>query len=587
MAKQKSPNRNPSSKDVKPSPKSEPSSTRQSAGSPLEMFRRHLPSQAGVRETVESIAVAFILAFLFRTFEAEAFVIPTGSMAPTLMGRHKDITCPVCGYAFQVSASDEVDSTTNVSRGQNHRIVGATCPMCRYTMYMGPDNPQRKSYPSYKGDRILVSKFSYEFAEPQRWDVAVFKYPGGAKTNFIKRLVGLPGETLRISHGDILVRDDKGGDGEFEIARKLPDKLLAMLQPVYDNDFTPTISQYGWPRRWGPIDPAAEAAWQSEDGAAYRTDGAAEGEAWIRYEHRVPTGRDWHRRIRTDVAPPVARQLISDFCGYNTGREADKPGPDLDAFGLHWVGDLAVELAADVQSDTGRLVLELVEGGRRMQCAFDLATGKATLSIDGRSDFGPTAETAVKGPGEHRLRFANIDDQLQLWIDNRLVEFDAPTTYPRLGNTMPTEADLAPVGIATDGAAVNVSHLKVLRDIYYIAMRPGMFENGRPVVITDFPREPAEAYEALSDPERWGMLSGAREVEFTLGEDQFFALGDNSAKSKDGRLWEADGFEHFVHRELLTGKALFIYWPHSWNRIPGTPIPFPMFPNFERMELVR
>ena len=39
-----------------------------------------------IRETVESIVIAFVLAFLFRTFEAEAFVIPTGSMAPTLMG---------------------------------------------------------------------------------------------------------------------------------------------------------------------------------------------------------------------------------------------------------------------------------------------------------------------------------------------------------------------------------------------------------------------------------------------------------------------------------------------------------------------
>jgi hypothetical protein len=53
-------------------------------------------SFAAIRETVESVAIAFVLAFLFRTFEAEAFVIPTGSMAPTLMGRHKDLVCPKC-----------------------------------------------------------------------------------------------------------------------------------------------------------------------------------------------------------------------------------------------------------------------------------------------------------------------------------------------------------------------------------------------------------------------------------------------------------------------------------------------------------
>ena len=61
-----------------------------------------------VRELIESVAIAFILAFMFRTFEAEAFVIPTGSMAPTLMGRHKDVICRKCKYPYRVSASEEV-----------------------------------------------------------------------------------------------------------------------------------------------------------------------------------------------------------------------------------------------------------------------------------------------------------------------------------------------------------------------------------------------------------------------------------------------------------------------------------------------
>ena len=58
-----------------------------------------------------------MLAFLFRTFEAEAFVIPTGSMAPTLMGRHKDVVCPKCGCPYQVSASEEVNSD-GVGKGE-------------------------------------------------------------------------------------------------------------------------------------------------------------------------------------------------------------------------------------------------------------------------------------------------------------------------------------------------------------------------------------------------------------------------------------------------------------------------------------
>ena len=69
-----------------------------------------------IRETVESIAVAFVLAFLFRTFEAEAFVIPTGSMAPTLQGRHKDVVCPQCHFRYRVSASSEEDDQVQRAR---------------------------------------------------------------------------------------------------------------------------------------------------------------------------------------------------------------------------------------------------------------------------------------------------------------------------------------------------------------------------------------------------------------------------------------------------------------------------------------
>ena len=75
-----------------------------------------------------------------------------------------------------------------------------------------------------------------------------------------------------------------------------------------------------------------------------------------------------------------------------------------------------------------------------------------------------------------------------------------------------------------------------------------------------------------------GLRALRRTIEYNLGPDQFFPLGDNSPASKDGRLWENG---HFVDRRYLTGKALFIYWPHSWDR------PIPFFPNFRRMGFVR
>jgi len=563
------------------------------------LLHRHIPSQAAIRETIESVVIAFVLAFLFRTFEAEAFVIPTGSMAPTLMGRHKDLVCPKCGYPYQAGASEEVDRNEN-PRGKEWesgwKIASCTCPMCRYTADLDPGNLKSKkdkdfpSYPpSYKGDRILVGKFPYEFQDPRRWDVVVFKFPGDAPTNYIKRLIGLPGETIRIQHGDIWVlsaEEKQRGGEKFQIARKPPDKLLAMLQPVFDNDYMPEIAKCGWPARWTPqavADASAAGAWRSDDSATFSTDGTAAGENWLRYHHLVPSYGQWQelgspRFQARDVQP----QLIKDFTAYDTSQigavSAAAPAPRPDMLGLNWVGDLALECTADVESDAGQLAFELRKGGRRFQCRIDLATGRATLSISGpdRKQFQPTALTNLRGKGRHNLIFSNCDNELLLWVDGSVVSFDGPTAYDDLGNAQPDAADFAPVGVASVGAEVRISRLRVLRDLYYIAVR----DRAGNQYISDYESLSFDGYDA-SDAPIW-RHGAQRHVDFLLKADQFFMLGDNSASSQDGRLW---GPEYWVSRELLIGKALFIYWPHSWHYIPYINVPF--WPNFGRMALVR
>src|SRR5256714_15557232 len=66
-------------------------------------------SDGNIKETIESILIAFILAFIFRAFVVEAFVIPTGSMAPTLMGAHMRFRCEDCGYEWTVNYSSPGD----------------------------------------------------------------------------------------------------------------------------------------------------------------------------------------------------------------------------------------------------------------------------------------------------------------------------------------------------------------------------------------------------------------------------------------------------------------------------------------------
>src|SRR5205085_6930772 len=82
----------------------------------------------GVRELVECVVFVVVLVLLLKSFVAEAFVIPTGSMAETLLGYQKWETCPECGYEFPVNCSSEVDP----QQGEPVPVVGCTCPNCRF-----------------------------------------------------------------------------------------------------------------------------------------------------------------------------------------------------------------------------------------------------------------------------------------------------------------------------------------------------------------------------------------------------------------------------------------------------------------------
>ncbi|HHX50755.1 MAG TPA: signal peptidase I [Clostridia bacterium] len=98
-------------------------------------------SRSAVWELVESVAIAVILALLIRLFLIQPFYIPSGSMEPTL----------------QV------------------------------------------------GDRIIVNKLSTRFRDPERGQVLVFKYPLDISRDYIKRVVGLPGETFEIRQGRVYI----------------------------------------------------------------------------------------------------------------------------------------------------------------------------------------------------------------------------------------------------------------------------------------------------------------------------------------------------------------------------------------------
>lgn len=554
------------------------------------------PKAEGHRETVEAIVVAVILALVVRGFEAQAFVIPTGSMAPTLMGRHKEVTCPQCGFVYSVNASEEVEGGPYA-----RRIYSGICVNCRYQATRLDDEP------SYKGDRILVSMFPYDLpflpslATLERWNVIVFRYPEEPEVSYIKRLVGLPGETIKIHHGDIYIK--KRDEAEFRLQRKPPKHQAAMQITVYDDrhQARATANRDEW-RRW---DSEQAGGWKPLEPGLSRYQCEEPTEDWVdlRYRNLVPDAEQWDDLIhgRTPRREPRAT-LVTDFYSYNTGLSAEGSNlleglrPDAEGAWLqpHWVGDLTLSANIEVASPGGELRLELIKAGIAHQCLIDLTTGKAKLARDGETL--AEYETTMTKPGRYALEFANVDDRLLLSVNGSVVgsgaEFETGDS-PHV----PTAADLSPAAISARGAAITASDLVLKRDIYY-TQTPGRNDYG-PVWEDLYPRTPVELFDFLADPSRFADLARTRQEEYELGDDRYLMMGDNSPRSKDSRGWgSADWRWDTVNRqswevplELITGKAFFVYWPHGVPFGPdiriGPDLRVPFRPYLERMRWIR
>jgi len=63
------------------------------------------------------------------------------------------------------------------------------------------------------GEYLIIDQISYQFTNPKRGDVIVFRYPNNPEKFYIKRLIGLPGETITISDGKITITNDAHPNG--------------------------------------------------------------------------------------------------------------------------------------------------------------------------------------------------------------------------------------------------------------------------------------------------------------------------------------------------------------------------------------
>ena len=622
-----------------------------------------------LRDFAEQIVVAIILAMLIRGFDAEAFVIPTGSMAPTLMGRHKEVNCSQCGYVYAINASDEIDqSVTELQEIAKQRIFQANhaperlpaaqisyenalrtndparieqatdflrraksevdnaprvvdhankvikecheagiCVNCRYRMLVDDS-------PSFKGDRILVMKFPYELpflpgsAGPRRWDVVVFHYPNGPETNYIKRLVGLPDEELKIVNGNLLTRPI-GSTAPFQIQRKPLFHQKSMQMMVYDDHHQPQAlaGKPEW-KRWNPT-----GSWKVLENAGYRVEPSPDS-SWsdLRYRHLLPDPEQW-AALENKLAPTRAPRptLITDFYSYNTNINASSydswqftPEGHLQS---NWVGDLTVSCRVDLEQvqPGGMVKLELVEAGISNRCEFDVLTGVVSM-FHGDKKLAEIG-TVLRGVGAHDVEFANVDDRLTLWVDGETIFQDGlPYDDAPDIDDFPTAKDLDPVGIAIKGAKATVSDLVLKRDIYY-TQTPSESDYKIPGLRESFESGDAgngqvlRMYDFLADPSKFPDLKKSSKGEpYVIHSDRYMMMGDNSPRSSDSRFWndkdarwrgdlERSTWE--VPRSMLIGKAFFVYWPHGKPFGPDLRLNHdfrvPFRPYFERMKWIR
>ncbi len=495
------------------------------------------PQQGWLRENLEAIVVAILLALLIRQYALEAFVIPTGSMAPALLGAHLDLKCTNCG--FEQSVAEQHVSRTRASpappnaqgkcptcgrlhrvnllddsfiggraevgcdacgarvpvayippaarrddggRGAEDRRIAAFCSNCRFEFEAEISANRWPWGDVSRGDRILVNKFLYHFQPPGRYEVAVFKFPTRPGENFIKRLIGLPGETIDVQNGDIFVAG--------KIARKPDDVQRSLWRIVHDARCVEKDQTAGGRTPAWRVDGAAK--WTRVEGTAWRGDaGTGTGtDGWLVYARDI---RDW-----------------------NPYNEPGNSGDD------HIVGDVRVRFRAKLEGDASAALARITVDDEAVEVEAGGAAGLAVRWRGQEAGLGTSgaAAASIDWSEEHAIALWRADAAIAVEVDGEVLHRFRLDDAPREGGTRRSE-----VRIGARGGAAVFRDLAVERDAYYL-------------------RE----------------LRGQRvRFPYPVPPERYFFLGDNSSNSTDSRAWETVPAGHIV------GRAFLVFWP----AVPG------------------
>jgi len=544
------------------------------------------------RDNIEAFVVAVILAVFVRHFAVEAFEIPTGSMAPTLFGMHVRVESPNTGHTFEVGIRSDSATGTLLINPETYVVCAEDCPNQHCSLKLHARTSNRGLLGSYGnhstsrdlaesaiarapdripircescgekwetgrgslkvtqatlrtlrcplsehfweqvietsavtgGNKILVNKFAYDLGKPERWDVIVFAFDQWK--NYIKRLVGLPGEKIDLVGGDLYV------NGKIERKPNHP-----YIQDVL---------------------------WKKRSDSSIREGGLSQVEAWKEPEgtgagawEKLTDGR-WSLNSSKSSEPALLeyQRLLDNYIPYNSLSPGRRTHPDRESRpagpgGGHIVGDIKLSFTVTPSTPGGWIGAEVRDGNWTFQ--LRLPTGKSSpgrLAVIERMENEPRSD--VKNP--RKLRFP----QPSLFMERDDVALEL---------NVKSRIDL-----------VNCDDCLVVRinseEIFSLQEAEGYIS----VLDVDNPPPPApysayylwilgsrvdanvEAIEFYQDNYYTTDHGKHGKAGIQLGENQFFALGDNSPSSSDGRVWG-----HVPGNNLL-GKALLVFWPAwPWN----------------------